>query len=154
MDEGQQPVVEHLAPNVAIGPPTPTYTYILIGSIIAVFIAQLLFGDALQTISLTELAGDERSAIAAGFVKQYFLGYHEYWRILTGAAVHGGLLHVAMNCYAFWMFGRIVEMLSNRAHLAIVFLLSCIGGGFLSFFFCLRCRQSVRQAASSDCSAM
>ena len=46
--------------------------------------------------------------------------------------MHGGLLHVAMNGYAFYSFGRIFEMLSNRAHLAIVFLLSAVGGGLLS----------------------
>lgn len=135
MEEVQDPEIEEPQLQVQAAPPSPTYTYILIGSIGAVFIAQLLFGDAVKTLSLTDLAGDERSAIAAGFVKQYFVRYHEYWRILTGAAVHGGLLHVVMNCYAFWMFGRLVEMLSNRAHLAIVFLLSCIGGGLLSLYF-------------------
>ncbi len=40
-----------------------------------------------------------------------------------------------MNCYAFYNIGRILEMLANRAHLAIVFLLSAIGGGFLSLIF-------------------
>lgn len=135
MEEEQHREIEEPHPQLQVGPPTPIYTYILIGSIAAVFVAQLLFGDALSTISFTALAGDERSAIAAGFVKQYFTNYHEYWRILTGAAVHGGLLHVVMNCYAFWMFGRLVEMLSNRAHLAIVFVLSCIGGGLLSLYF-------------------
>jgi membrane associated rhomboid family serine protease len=135
MEETEHPEAPEIEPQPRAGPPIPIYTYILIGSIAAVFIAQLLFGDALGTISLTDLAGDERSAIAAGFVKQYFVRYHEYWRILTGASVHGGLLHVVMNCYAFFMFGRLVEMLSNRAHLAIVFLLSCVGGGLLSLYF-------------------
>ena len=46
--------------------------------------------------------------------------------------MHGGLLHVAMNGYAFFSFGRIFEMLTNRAHLAIVFLLAALGGGILS----------------------
>ena len=40
-----------------------------------------------------------------------------------------------MNCYAFYSFGKIFEMLANRAHLAIVFLLSAIGGGILSLVF-------------------
>ena len=124
--DGEQP-----APASA----TPLYTYILIGSIGAVFVAQMLFGDAARTLSLFSLVGDERSALAAGFVKPLFLQHQEYWRILTGAAVHGGLIHVVMNCYAFLMFGRICEMLSNRAHSAIVFLLSCIGGGLLSLYF-------------------
>jgi membrane associated rhomboid family serine protease len=133
MDEVQHPNIQERQPQLEVGPPIPKYTYILIGSIAAVFLAQLLFGDASNSIA--SLVGDERSAVAAGFVKQYFLKYHEYWRILTGAAVHGGLIHVVMNCYAFLMFGKIVEMLSNRAHLAIVFLLSCIGGGLLSLYF-------------------
>ncbi len=114
--------------------PTPIYTYILIGSIAAVFAAQMLFGDAAKSV-FTSLVGDERSAYAAGFVKTYFLRYHEYWRILTGAAVHGGLIHVVMNCYAFLMFGRLCEMLSNRAHTALVFLLACVGGNLLSLYF-------------------
>jgi Uncharacterized membrane protein (homolog of Drosophila rhomboid) len=135
MDDAGQPDASEAEAQAQIISSTPIYTYILIGSIAAVFLAQLLFGDALSTISFTVLAGDERSAVAAGFVKQYFVRNHEYWRILTGAAVHGGLLHVVMNCYAFLMFGRIVEMLSNRAHLAIVFLLSCVGGGLLSLYF-------------------
>jgi membrane associated rhomboid family serine protease len=116
-------------------PLTPIFTYILIGSIAAVFIAQIVFGGAAATLSLTSLVGDDRSAIAAGFVKAYFVRCHEYWRILTGATVHGGLIHVVMNCYAFLMFGRLCEVLSNRAHMAIVFLLACIGGGLLSLYF-------------------
>ena len=113
----------------------PIYTYALLGSIAAVFVAQLLFGDALSTFTLSSLVGDDRSAIAAGFVKPFFLKYHEYWRILTGAAVHGGVVHVLMNGYALLMFGRLCELLTNRAHLAIVFVLSCIGGGLLSLYF-------------------
>lgn len=101
---------------------TPYYTYILIASIIAVALVQ--FGTGL-----------DESIAAAGFVKPLFLKQHEYWRILTGATTHVSVLHVAMNCYAFYSFGRIFEMLSNRAHLAIVFLLSAIGGGVLSLVF-------------------
>ena len=66
--------------------------------------------------------GLNASILLAGFDKQAFLVNHEYWRMLTGAATHGSLLHVRMNRYAFYSFGRIFEMLTNRAHLAIVFL--------------------------------
>ena len=135
MEDSQQPNFaesQSSAPGIS---PQPLYTYILLGSIAAVFLAQLLFGDALGTVSLSNIVGDDRSAIAAGFVKPYFVKYHEYWRILTGAAVHGGVLHVVMNGYALLMFGRLCEILSNRANLAIVFVLSCIGGGLLSLYF-------------------
>ena len=99
--------------------PVPLYTIILIASFAVVAAVQML-------------TGLDRSIILAGFDKPAFLRDHQYWRILTGAAMHGGLLHVGMNGYAFYNFGRIFEMLTNRAHLAIVFLLSAIGGGLLS----------------------
>lgn len=99
-----------------------SYTYILIASIVAVAVTQLA-------------TGLEASVESAGFVKPAFLRNHEYWRILTGATEHGSVMHVFMNCYAFYSFGRIFESLSNRAHLAIVFLLSAIGGGVLSVIF-------------------
>ncbi len=98
------------------------YTYIIVAAIIVVALVQ--FG-----------AGLEPSIDAAGFDKPAFLNGHQYWLILTGAAVHGSVAHVLMNSYALYSFGQIFEMLSNRAHLAIVFLLSAIGGGLLSLVF-------------------
>lgn len=102
--------------------PLPIYTIVLIAAIGAVFVVQMI-------------AGLSASIDAAAFDKPAFLRAHEYWRILTGAALHGGPLHVIMNCYAFFSFGKVFELLTNRAHLAIVFLLSAIGGGVLSLIF-------------------
>ena len=109
----------HVDAAEVIRPPVPVYTVVLLVCIAAVMIAELVHGL-------------DPSILAAGFVKQAFITDHEYWRILTGAALHGSILHVAMNSYAFYSFGRLFEMLSNRAHLAIVFLLAAVGGGVLS----------------------
>lgn len=102
--------------------PVPYYTIALLVCMSAVFVAQLI-------------AGLDRSALMAGFVKPAFLIDGEYWRILTGAALHGSFLHIFMNGYALYSFGRLMELLTNRAHLAMVFLLSAIGGGILSLIF-------------------
>lgn len=99
----------------------PYFTYILIGCIVAVSFVQLSVGL-------------EKSVDIAGFVKTDFVSKGELWRILTGAALHGGLLHLYFNSQALYGFGSLIEFLSNRAHLAIVFLLAIIGGGFLSLF--------------------
>ncbi len=100
---------------------TPVYTSILIACFVGVSIAQFS-------------ADLERSVIVAGFVKPIFVS-GEYWRILTGAALHGGVLHLFLNSFAFFSFGRLFEGLSNRAHLPIVFLLAAVGGGVLSLIF-------------------
>jgi membrane associated rhomboid family serine protease len=118
-DERDASVVE-AREDVSI--PLPVYTVALIIAIACVAAVQFAVGL-------------ERSIEIAGFDKPAFTGNREYWRILTGATLHGGILHVVMNCYAFYSFGRIFELLANRAHLAIVFLLSAIGGGILSLVF-------------------
>ncbi len=107
----------------------PVYSIILIGCLVAVSLFQFAV-DGADTI----LLGGNLSVLLAGFVKPAFAG-GEYWRILTGAALHGGLIHLLLNCYALYVLGKLIETLSNRAHLAIVFLLAAIGGGILSLIF-------------------
>jgi membrane associated rhomboid family serine protease len=97
----------------------PIYSYILIACIVVVSIAQLA----------TNL---DKSIDLAGFVKPDFIYNHNYWRIFTGGALHIGIIHLAFNSYALYSFGSLIEMLSNKAHLANVFLISIVGGGLLS----------------------
>ncbi|HKP71011.1 MAG TPA: rhomboid family intramembrane serine protease [Pyrinomonadaceae bacterium] len=110
--------------------PFPLYTYLLLACIAAVYLVQLFTTQDPEFIAM-----DRFAAYFAGFDKQAFLNQHQYWRILTGATVHSGVLHVLMNSYALYSFGRLIELLSNRAHLAIVFILSALGGGVLSLVF-------------------
>ena len=107
----------------------PLYSVILIACLIVVTTAQFIV-DGLDAL----VFGGEKSILLAGFVKPLFFE-GQYWRILTGAALHGGLMHLGFNCYALYILGKLIETLSNRAHLAIVFLLSAIGGGILSLYF-------------------
>lgn len=108
----------------------PIYTYILIGCLIAVTLVQL---NTETVASYFELG--LQSARAAGLVKP-LVWQGEWWRILTAATLHGIFpLHLYFNAQAFYGFGSLIEVLSNRAHVAIVFLLAVIGGGLLSLFF-------------------
>jgi membrane associated rhomboid family serine protease len=119
-EETTQTEVENSSAQTRL--PIPVYTSIYVAAIVLVFLAQMY-------------SGIEFSAGTYGFVKQEVLANNEYWRMLTGAALHGGYAHVLMNCYAFYSLGKIFEMISSRAHLAIVFLLSAIAGSFLSLYF-------------------
>ncbi len=100
----------------------PYFTYLLVGLIVAVTLCQM-------SVGLDESIG------IAGFVKPDFLEKGEYWRILTGATLHGGILHIFFNGQALLGFGGLIEYLSNRAHLLIVFVLAIVGGGLCSLFF-------------------
>lgn len=106
---------------------TPYYSYILVGCIIAVFVVQLS-ADYEGRESSQQLPF---SILAAGLIKP-LVWKGEFWRLLTGATLHGSILHIYFNGQALYGFGSTIEYLTNRAHLAIVFVLSAIGGSLLS----------------------
>lgn len=105
----------------------PVYSIILIAFLCLVFLAQLY-------IDVSSEGYTNLSILLAGFDKKLFYE-GQSWRILTGAALHGGLIHLFFNCFALFALGRLIETISNRAHLANIFLLSAIGGGILSLIF-------------------
>ena len=100
----------------------PYFSYILVACLIAVTVCQMW-------------TGLDKSIDEAGFVKPDFLKGNEYWRILTGGVLHGGILHLYFNGQALYGFGSLIESLSNRAHLATVLLLAIVGGGIFSLIF-------------------
>lgn len=103
-------------------PSAPYFTYVLLGLIIAVTLCQMS-------------AGLEESRKIAGLEKSVFWQSGEYWRIVTSATLHGGILHIFFNGQALLGFGGLIEYLSNRSHLLIVFVLAIVGGGLCSLFF-------------------
>ena len=52
----------------------------------------------------------------------------QFWRLFTAMFLHAGLLHVALNAYFFWLFGRVVESVFGRTWMLLIFLVS----GFLA----------------------
>ncbi len=131
-EESETAETDEAVPDAGFG--FPLYTAILVSCLIGVFIVQTMSDPQGIGTSFLSLAEMRPSILAAGFVKPAFL-QGEYWRLLTGAALHGGLMHIFFNSYAFYSFGRLFEYLSNRAHLAIVFVLAAAGGGLLSLIF-------------------
>jgi membrane associated rhomboid family serine protease len=108
----------------------PYFSYIFIGCLIVVTLFQLKAENVESYLDM-----GEQSARIAGLVKP-LVWQGEWWRLLTYATLHGIFpLHLYFNAQAFYGFGSLIEVLSNRAHLSIVFLLAIIGGGILSLFF-------------------
>lgn len=83
-------------------------TMTLIGLNVAAFLLTLASGGnagrvfqagAMLSSSATNRAGDVLSGVADG----------AYWRLLTSAFLHEGVLHIAFNMYALYLFGPFVE---------------------------------------------
>lgn len=59
----------------------------------------------------------------------------QWWRLLSAAFLHGGLLHIAFNMYALYWLGPQLENLLGHARFASVYLLSALGGNVASYYF-------------------
>ena len=59
----------------------------------------------------------------------------QWWRLLSCAFVHIGVLHLALNMWCLWRLGRLAErMFGNRTFLAL-YLFSGLGGGVASVWW-------------------
>lgn len=59
----------------------------------------------------------------------------EYYRILTVALLHGGLLHLGFNLYSLHLLGTPVEAFFNKGRYLTIFISSLIAASFASLTF-------------------
>ena len=52
----------------------------------------------------------------------------DWWRLITSAFLHGGLLHIIFNMLALWWLGAPVEMVLGRARYLGLYLVSGVAG--------------------------
>lgn len=57
----------------------------------------------------------------------------EYWRLLTSAFLHAGLLHLAFNLLVLIMIGPALEAMLGHLRYLVLFVLSALGGAACSY---------------------
>jgi membrane associated rhomboid family serine protease len=107
---------------------TPIVTWILIGANVGVFAFDAILGG-MAGIGLTSSGGP---LLEAGFVSADAVAAGEWWRILTSAFLHLGLLHLAMNMWALYLFGPLLEQLYGHVEYLAIYLLCAAGGSVLT----------------------
>jgi rhomboid protease GluP len=56
----------------------------------------------------------------------YILGLHQYWRLVTAGFLHGGILHLGLNCYALSILGPMIEESFGWRKFLFIYLVSDI----------------------------
>ncbi|NBP84929.1 MAG: rhomboid family intramembrane serine protease [Mycobacteriaceae bacterium] len=97
----------------------PLITYALIAVNVAVFIAQTASPGLERTLSLWP------PAVAAG----------DYYRLVTSAFMHYGLVHIAFNMWALYVLGPPLEQHLGRMRFAGLYGLSALGGSVVVYLF-------------------
>lgn len=108
------------------------FTPTLIGINVAIYLLITLAagGDRWQAL----ISGaDVYTLLAFGAQNGELLKNGEWFRLITPAFVHIGLLHLAMNSYALWSVGMLVEKLYGSARFLAIYLLTAAGGSLASF---------------------
>jgi len=98
----------------------------LIAINIGVFVVDALLGGGMS------LMGSGGPLLEAGLVSGPLVASGEWWRILTSAFLHLGLVHIFFNMYALAAFGPVIEELFGHLEYLVIYLLSAIGGSVLT----------------------
>jgi membrane associated rhomboid family serine protease len=59
----------------------------------------------------------------------------EYWRLISSAFLHGGILHVALNMYALYLFGPVAERALGTIRFIATYLTMAVAASVFVYWF-------------------
>jgi len=86
-------------------------------------------GSALLSGFGGDNTGMERVLLKGAIIPAFVLQYGQWWRIITGAFLHGGLIHIAVNMMSLWFLGRFIEWAMGSWRMLVVYIFSLIASG-------------------------
>lgn len=103
-------------------------TYGIIGVNILIYLLTALLSANPFDININVL-------IKLGAKENNLILHGEYYRLITCMFLHGGLLHVALNMYALYNIGPLVEEVYGKVKYLIVYFVAGITSSIFSFLF-------------------
>jgi rhomboid protease GluP len=103
----------------------PRVTYVLLGLIGLMFLAQMALGGSENMGTLIRLGAQVNPYVAAG----------EYWRLIASMFLHIGLPHLLFNAWALFSIGRDIEMFYGPVWFTAIYFISGLAGNIA--FYCL-----------------
>ena len=59
----------------------------------------------------------------------------QWWRIFSGAFLHGGLIHIAVNMMSLWFLGQFIELALGSWRMLFVYVVSLVAAGLGVVYF-------------------
>jgi len=100
----------------------PPVTLAIIGALVAVFLLEMAWRATDSGVALVAFGALSRPEVFAG----------QYWRLESATWLHGGRDHLISNAIALFILGMICEHAFGRAQFFVLYVLSGLGGSFLS----------------------
>jgi membrane associated rhomboid family serine protease len=118
----QRTRVRRVAPGLRAGAAPATYALIAVN--VAAFVAELVGGG-----SAGSLEGGGRVIHDAG-LRGPDVANGEWWRIVTAGFLHAGPLHIALNMFALFILGALLEPGIGTPRFLGVYFVSLLAGSF------------------------
>lgn len=85
-------------------------------------------------VSKSILLIDVRVLLEFGAKQTYLIQQGQYWRLITSAFLHGGLIHLLVNMYSLFMVGTLVEKIYGWKKYLGIYFFSAITSSLLSYY--------------------
>jgi membrane associated rhomboid family serine protease len=99
-----------------------------------VFLWELSVGGS-SVLGSFDSPGAVRVLEEAALIPAAVLQYGQWWRIVTGAFMHGGLIHIGVNMLSLWFLGRFIEYALGSWRMLLVYMVSLVVSGLGVVYF-------------------
>lgn len=110
----------------ALAADTSRVTQVLVGLNVLVFLVQLVTPDLDVRFGNLALASDGSGQLIG-------VAEGQWYRLITAAFLHAGILHLALNMFALITVGPQIEAALGRTRYVALYVLAALGGSTLSF---------------------
>jgi membrane associated rhomboid family serine protease len=100
---------------------------VLIGLNVAIFVVGLGIPDLADRYGNLALGFDPSTGTIVGVAEG------QYYRLITSAFLHAGILHILFNMFALAQIGPVLEQALGRVRYLALYLLSALGGSAAAF---------------------
>ena len=104
-----------------------SFTVWLIVANVVIFLVELAVAKFAPSIGFNQLFALSLQGISHGYL----------WQLLTFQFLHGGWMHLLLNCWALYMFGRELEEYLGRRSFLLLYLFSGVVGGLVQLLCAL-----------------
>ncbi len=132
--------MELLQPEDASSPPTapPAFTIVSPRRVVvspAIFAVNVLVFAAMVVSGVSFVTPTGQELLRFGANHGPLVAGSEWWRLLTSAFVHVGILHIGLNMWVFRSLGPTAERLFGNAAFLLAYLASAIGASLASILW-------------------
>lgn len=111
----------------------PVISRIIMGVLLAVFVAEIIYGIARYNTWMSFTDTDIHVLVDMGAKVNVLIAAGDFWRLFTAMLLHDGIIHLLFNLYALFALGPLLEAYVGPARFLAIYVLGGLFGSLLSY---------------------